>query len=60
VSLTFFVDKIVKCKVVNHERFFSELFYGGGGRMAAKRPIITLLTDFGVQDHFVGVLKGLF
>jgi S-adenosylmethionine hydrolase len=27
--------------------------------MAAKRPIITLLTDFGVQDHFVGVLKGV-
>lgn len=27
--------------------------------MAAKRPIITLLTDFGVQDHFVGTMKGV-
>lgn len=26
--------------------------------MAAKHPIITLLTDFGVQDHFVGTMKG--
>ncbi len=27
--------------------------------MAAKRPIITLLTDFGLQDHFVGTVKGV-
>ncbi len=27
--------------------------------MAAKRPIITLLTDFGLQDHFVGTMKGV-
>ena len=27
--------------------------------MAAKRPIITLLTDFGHQDHFVGTMKGV-
>ncbi len=26
--------------------------------MAEKRPIITLLTDFGVQDYFVGAMKG--
>ena len=26
--------------------------------MAERRPIITLLTDFGLQDHFVGVMKG--
>ena len=26
--------------------------------MAEKRTIITLLTDFGVQDHFVGAMKG--
>ena len=25
----------------------------------AKKPIITLLTDFGVKDHFVGVMKGV-
>jgi hypothetical protein len=24
-----------------------------------KRPIITLLTDFGLRDHFVGVMKGV-
>src|SRR5713226_5310695 len=24
-----------------------------------KRPIITLLTDFGVKDHFVGCIKGV-
>src|SRR5689334_450980 len=23
------------------------------------RPIVTLTTDFGLQDHFVGVLKGV-
>lgn len=27
--------------------------------MAVKKPIITLLTDFGIQDHFVGVMKGV-
>lgn len=27
--------------------------------MATKRPIITLLTDFGLQDHFVGTMKGV-
>ncbi len=27
--------------------------------MPTKKPIITLLTDFGVQDHFVGVMKGV-
>ena len=27
--------------------------------MAAKKPIITLLTDFGLQDHFVGTIKGV-
>ena len=27
--------------------------------MAAKRPIITLLTDFGLHDHFVGTMKGV-
>lgn len=27
--------------------------------MAEKKPIITLLTDFGLQDHFVGVMKGV-
>lgn len=27
--------------------------------MAAKRPVITLTTDFGLQDHFVGVMKGV-
>jgi len=27
--------------------------------MAIKRPIITLLTDFGMQDYFVGVMKGV-
>lgn len=26
--------------------------------MAEKRPIITLLTDFGLSDHFVAVMKG--
>ena len=26
--------------------------------MAEKKPIITLLTDFGVQDYFVGAMKG--
>lgn len=26
--------------------------------MAERKPIITLLTDFGLQDHFVGVMKG--
>ena len=25
----------------------------------AKKPIITLLTDFGMKDHFVGVIKGV-
>jgi len=24
-----------------------------------KRPVITLLTDFGLRDHFVGVMKGV-
>ena len=23
------------------------------------RPIITLITDFGISDHFVGVMKGV-
>lgn len=27
--------------------------------MAEKRPIITLLTDFGLSDHFVAVMKGV-
>lgn len=27
--------------------------------MAAKRPVITLLTDFGLQDHYVGAIKGV-
>src|SRR5512136_1160688 len=27
--------------------------------MAAKRPVITLMTDFGLQDHFVGTMKGV-
>jgi S-adenosyl-L-methionine hydrolase (adenosine-forming) len=27
--------------------------------MAAKRPVITLTTDFGLQDHFVGTMKGV-
>jgi S-adenosylmethionine hydrolase len=27
--------------------------------MAKKQPIITLLTDFGLQDHFVGTMKGV-
>lgn len=27
--------------------------------MATKRPVISLLTDFGVHDHFVGVMKGV-
>jgi hypothetical protein len=27
--------------------------------MAARRPVITLLTDFGLQDHFVGTMKGV-
>lgn len=27
--------------------------------MATRRPIITLLTDFGLEDHFVGVMKGV-
>jgi len=27
--------------------------------MAAKKPLITLLTDFGLQDHFVSVMKGV-
>ena len=25
----------------------------------AKRPIITLTTDFGLNDHFVGAVKGV-
>ncbi|MGA8761548.1 MAG: SAM-dependent chlorinase/fluorinase, partial [Candidatus Sulfotelmatobacter sp.] len=25
----------------------------------ARRPIITLTTDFGSNDHFVGVMKGV-
>ncbi len=27
--------------------------------MAAKKALVTLLTDFGLQDHFVGVMKGV-
>jgi S-adenosylmethionine hydrolase len=27
--------------------------------MAPKKPIITLLTDFGLHDHFVGTMKGV-
>jgi S-adenosylmethionine hydrolase len=27
--------------------------------MAARRPVISLLTDFGLQDHFVGTMKGV-
>jgi hypothetical protein len=27
--------------------------------MAARKPIITLLSDFGLDDHFVGVMKGV-
>ena len=25
----------------------------------AHRPIVTLTTDFGLNDHFVGVMKGV-
>lgn len=27
--------------------------------MAAKKPVITLITDFGLQDYFVSVMKGV-
>jgi len=25
----------------------------------ARRPIVTLTTDFGTQDHFIGTIKGV-
>jgi S-adenosylmethionine hydrolase len=31
----------------------------GQGRTLANRPLITLTTDFGLNDHFVGTMKGV-
>src|SRR5512135_3563501 len=30
-----------------------------GGVTTMQRPVISLLTDFGLRDHFVGVMKGV-
>jgi len=29
------------------------------GGSVARKPIITLTTDFGLNDHFVGTMKGV-
>jgi len=29
------------------------------GKSLAHRPIVTLTTDFGLNDHFVGTIKGV-
>ena len=32
---------------------------GAGGQQAARLPLISLTTDFGLEDNFVGVMKGV-
>jgi hypothetical protein len=31
----------------------------GGEELVARKPIITLTTDFGLNDHFIGTMKGV-
>jgi len=38
---------------------FAFLLLQPGGDTLPRRPIITLTTDFGLNDHFVGVIKGV-
>jgi hypothetical protein len=40
-------------------RVFRAEFCFGQGRTLANRPLITLTTDFGLNDHFVGTIKGV-
>jgi S-adenosylmethionine hydrolase len=35
------------------------LLAAGKGEAVPKKPIITLTTDFGLQDHYVGTMKGV-
>jgi S-adenosylmethionine hydrolase len=35
------------------------LLAAGKGEAVPKKPIITLTTDFGLQDHYVGTIKGV-
>ncbi len=47
-----FLDQIDGCLANVEYNIFSR------ENMVARTPIITLLTDFGIQDSFVGVMKG--
>jgi S-adenosylmethionine hydrolase len=31
----------------------------GSEELVARKPIITLTTDFGLNDHFIGTMKGV-
>jgi S-adenosyl-L-methionine hydrolase (adenosine-forming) len=45
--------------VSSHYFRFSGISVSTGEVILAKRPIITLTTDFGTNDHFVGAMKGV-
>ena len=43
----------------NYFRFSGKILSSVREEILAHRPIITLTTDFGTNDHFVGVMKGV-